>query len=462
MHYHITTKLGVDVKDAGFSIDELVYRMQQLFHRQAFPELLAEIIMMFDEFLRLSVERRTCLPVTCSCGSSMYVLDGRRSRKIRTTIGTVSLPCLTRVKCAHCGKTLVPVTEICGFDLYQTKTAGVEKLVVEQCVQTSYRRATKSVSDMTGVSVSHSTSHRWVLRTDADEIRVPDDVIATVNGDGSKPGAPKPATLFADGTYCKGRSDDGGARKRDVKVIVGVRQSGDVFPIGTWTGDETWKEIGDELERRKVKFADGSILVSDGEEGLAESISRMANGNFQRCHWHAVRDTYMSMWYDGGRIKEIRPVQNQLKKILAIALPREDYEHVGKEQADAIAARMGESERALCNLIADIRGRGFVRAAAYLEKARHSMFSYLRRWLALGITCPRASSLIERTMRELARRLKRIAYGWKADGLNKVSKLLLKIFSSEEEWRKYWDERMAINNNVLLYFKMSKPTSVGV
>lgn len=458
MHYHITTKLGVDVKDSGFSLDELVYRMQELFRRQAFPELLAEILMMFDAYLRLNVERRTCLPLTCSCGSGMFVLDGRRPRKIRTTIGTVDLPHLTRVKCAHCGRTCVPVVELCGLDLYQTKTAGVEKLVVEQCVQTSYRRATKAICDMTGVSVSHSTSHRWVLRTDADEIRVPEDVIATV---GNTDRVPKPVTIFADGTYCKGRTDDGGARKRDVKVIVGVRQSGDVFPIGTWTGDETWTDIGNELERRKVKFADGSILVSDGEEGLAENISKLANGSFQRCHWHAVRDTYMSMWYDGGRIKDIRPVQNRLKKILAIELPKEDFERVDKEQVGAIEARMGESERALDALIADIRGRGFVKAAAYLEKARHSMFGYLRRWLALGIACPRASSLIERTMRELARRLKRIAYGWKADGLNKVSKLLLKIFSNEDEWKRYWDERMSISNNVLLYFKMTKPGFAG-
>lgn len=458
MHYHITTKLGVDVKDSGFSLDELVYRMQELFHRQAFPELLAEILMMFDAYLRLNVERRTCLPLTCGCGSGMFVLDGRRPRKIRTTIGTVDLPHLTRVKCAHCGRTCVPVVELCGLDLYQTKTAGVEKLVVEQCVQTSYRRATKAICDMTGVSVSHSTSHRWVLRTDADEIRVPEDVIATA---GNPDRVPKPVTIFADGTYCKGRTDDGGARKRDVKVIVGVRQSGDVFPIGTWTGDETWTDIGNELERRKVKFADGSILVSDGEEGLAENVSKLANGSFQRCHWHAVRDTYMSMWYDGGRIKDIRPVQNRLKKILAIELPKEDFEQVDKEQVGAIEARMGESERALDALIADIRGRGFVKAAAYLEKARHSMFGYLRRWLALGIACPRASSLIERTMRELARRLKRIAYGWKADGLNKVSKLLLKIFSNEDEWKRYWDERMSISNNVLLYFKMTKPAFVG-
>lgn len=462
MHYNITAKLGVDVKDSGFSIDELVYRMQELFKLQAFPQLLAEILMMFDEFLRINVMSRTCLPMKCSCGSSMFVLDGRRSRKIKTTIGEVDLPNLTRVKCAHCGNTYVPIIEICGLDLYQTKTAGVEKLVIEQCVQTSYRRATKAIGEMTGVCVSHSTSHRWVLKSDADEISVPEDVIATVRSDGRTDGKPpEPVTAFADGTFCKGRDEDGHAKKGNVKVMIGVRQSGGVFPIGVWTGDETWKGIGEDLERRKIRFADGSILVSDGEEEIAENLAKLANGSYQRCQWHVVHDTYHTMWQDGGRIKEIKPVQNKLKQILAIELPKDDFEEVDAVQAQALEIRMKESERSITALAEDIRQRGFVKAASYLERAKHAMFSYLRRWLALGIVCPRASSLIERTMRELARRLKRIAYGWKEEGLNKVSKMLLKIFSSEEEWKKYWDERMALNNNVFLYFKMIKPSFVG-
>ena len=127
MHYNITTKFDVCVNDSGFSLDELVYRMSVLHREKAFPELLAEVLMMYDGYVRLDVMRCNCIPLTCGCGSNTYVLDGRRARKVRTTIGTVDLPNLTRVKCTHCGKTHVPVIEICGLDLYQTKTAGVEK-----------------------------------------------------------------------------------------------------------------------------------------------------------------------------------------------------------------------------------------------------------------------------------------------------------------------------------------------
>lgn len=59
----------------GFSIDELIVRMLDLFQRKAFPELLKEILMLFDEVLRILVMKKSQLPVQCECGSTDYVLD---------------------------------------------------------------------------------------------------------------------------------------------------------------------------------------------------------------------------------------------------------------------------------------------------------------------------------------------------------------------------------------------------
>ena len=61
-----------------------------------------------------------------------------------------------------------------------------------------------------------------------------------------------------------------------------MRNEGTVFPIGTWTGHETWQEISGQLAKRQVKFPDGTILVCDGEIGLAESLSKLASDE-QRC-----------------------------------------------------------------------------------------------------------------------------------------------------------------------------------
>ena len=65
MHFNIVSNLGVTVKDTGFSIDELVVRMQELFNQKAFPELLCEILMMFDEMMRLLVMRKCSIPFSC-------------------------------------------------------------------------------------------------------------------------------------------------------------------------------------------------------------------------------------------------------------------------------------------------------------------------------------------------------------------------------------------------------------
>lgn len=49
--------------------------MLDLFQRKAFPELLKEILMLFDEVLRILVMKKSQLPVQCECGSTDYVLD---------------------------------------------------------------------------------------------------------------------------------------------------------------------------------------------------------------------------------------------------------------------------------------------------------------------------------------------------------------------------------------------------
>lgn len=457
MHFNIFSKLGVTVKDTGFSIDELIVRMQDLFQQKAFPELLKEILMLFDEVLRILVMKKSQLPVQCECGCTDYVLDGTRSRTIRTPIGTVVLPAIMRVKCASCGRTRVPLLDICGIEAYQSKTRGLEKIALEKCVETSYRRVEKDFASSNAVRIDHSTFHRWMLRTDADDISVPPDVITSVPGAAK----PRPVQLFADGTKCKCVGDDGPkhhgpAKTGDVKVLLGIRDDGAVFPVGTWSGHETWKEIGDELERRKIKFPEGSVLICDGEQEISEELAKIVNGYHQRCQWHTQRDLYHTMWQDGGNEEKCRPFRDRLKKVMAIELPKESFEKVSDKDKQELQKKTDAAEKDMETLIKDVRSGGYVKAANYLENAKKSIFAYVRRWLLLGIACPKASSFIERTMRELGRRIKKLAYNWKEEGLNKVTNILLKIFASNEEWEKFWREKMDLNQKVLLNFNLEK------
>lgn len=48
MQCNITTSLVVSLSEAGFGLDELVYRMEDLANKKAFPELLKSIILVVD------------------------------------------------------------------------------------------------------------------------------------------------------------------------------------------------------------------------------------------------------------------------------------------------------------------------------------------------------------------------------------------------------------------------------
>ena len=444
MQYNITTSLIVSLSENGFGLDELIYRMEELANKKAFPQLLKTIVLLVDENLRLKVMLKQPLPAKCGCTCEHPdpVLDGGMPRKIRTRLGIVDLPRITRVKCKHCGKTFVPLMLMCGLEKNQTMSNELAKLVLEQCAQESYRVATGNIHEMTAAKECHSTFRRWVLKTDADEIRVPEGTMGAV-----------PGVLYADGTKCKSIGADGHACKGDVKVLLGVRNEGTVFPIGTWTGHETWQDISGQLTKRQVKFPDGTILVCDGEIGLAESLSKLASDE-QRCQWHVHRDLYHMMRMNGGKIKDVRPMQERLKGIMAIELPKESFAQVPEDQKASIQAKMEQAERDLDVLIGDIKSKGYTVAVNYLERAKHAMFGYVRRWLALGLVCPRASSFIERTMRAIGRRIKKLGYNWKDEGVGKIARIVLKLFATEGEWEEYWRKRMDLNQSVMLNFKV--------
>ena len=164
----------------------------------------------------------------------------------------------------------------------------------------------------------------------------------------------------------------------------------------------------------------------------------------QRCHWHIVRDLYHAMWQDGGKVDKSRPLQKCLAGVLAIDLPEEDFNKVTEKEKDEIEEKMENAISEMNKLIAFLTSKGYSIAAGYLSKATCSMFSYIRRWLKYGIICPRASSLIERIIRELGRRLKKIAYNWSAKGALKLSRIILKKFTDPEEWDQYWKNKMGL------------------
>ena len=154
-----------------------------------------------------------------------------------------------------------------------------------------------------------------------------------------------PLQIVADGTGFKGQSDKGESKKGDLKVVVGINAVGDVFPLGSWT-DSTWKDINEYWKENKIKFPEGSILVADGEPGLADAFVEQVELE-QHCHWHAVRDLYHCMHHDGAPLQETKQLQKGLAEVLAIELPEGDFKKVPESEKDEIENRLDKANEVL-------------------------------------------------------------------------------------------------------------------
>ena len=144
------------------------------------------------------------------------------------------------------------------------------------------------------------------------------------------------------------------------------------------------------------------------------------------------------------------PLQDALEGALENDRTQEDFKDVSEKEKDDIEERMEKTESAIDQLIGYFDGHGYEAAATYMRRAKIGMFGYIRRWLKWGLISPRASSMVERVMRELGRRIKKIAYGWSDKGVTKVARIILKRFANATAWEEYWQKRMEIIGNVVI------------
>jgi hypothetical protein len=444
MQGKITSDLSFCLSDDGFSLDELVVKLSEVYDRKGLADLLTLILLLAQDVLLNRIASGKASGMGC-CPDGRLQSNGSYARRIATSLGEVSLP-LWRMRCSSCGKSFAPLSRFVRLGRYQTKTGELEKLVVEAVSETSYRRASDALDRVGKVRIPHRTMHGWVAMTGCDEIKLSGKVIGSA-----------PLQVMPDGTAFKGAGQAGKARRGELKVVIGVNAAGEVFPLGSYAG-ETWEEISGRWRDSEVSLPDGSILVSDGEPGLANAFAGYVDER-QRCHWHIIRDLYHAMWRDGGSAKAAKPIQNALAGVLAIELPEADFQQVSESEKDDIEERMEKAESAVGKLIFYLEGKGYGSAADYLRTAKSGMFGYVRRWLKWGLISPRASSMVERVMRELARRIKRIAYGWSDKGVEKIARIIIKRFANQSEWERYWRERMHIKNDIWIALLNLMPSS---
>ena len=71
---------------------------------------------------------------------------------------------------------------------------------------------------------------------------------------------------------------------------------------------------------------------------------------------------------------------------------------------------------------------------------------------ALGIAQP-PQPLIERLMREIGRRLKKIAFGWSESGAAKMARMVIARILNPTGWREHWESRRRIVGDAIIVFQ---------
>ena len=79
-----------------------------------------------------------------------------------------------------------------------------------------------------------------------------------------------------------------------------------------------------------------------------------------------------------------------------------------------------------------------------MRNATDHIFTVVDKWLEYGYMSPKAISLLERVMREMGRRIKKIGASWKEKGLLAVAKILLTRIYNPQQWDDYWNQILDI------------------
>ena len=363
------------------------------------------------------------------CGGREFVKEGYRAelRGLNTELGRVEFR-VGYVSCVECGKKWAPILGLLKLKPRQGHSGELERIVVEAVNRTSFARGPVEVEGLTGVPSSRSSSHRWVAALEVPEVKPPGEL----------------PLWMADGTGFK----RAGGERGELRVAIGVTTSGQVVPLGTWAGVE-WKQIGRELRRWLKGRSRPSLALADGETGLANHLARLADRT-QRSRWHLLRDLRSRLWHDDLKKKDIGPYWEQLSRIVGIEIPAGEWEKILPLEKTALRKRVEEARKKFQEMIDDFAQRGYEKGAEYLRNAQDHLFTRIALWLETGIIAPSSTGLLEEIMREIGRRVKKLGWNWKDQGITQQSKMILVRRYGLDQWNEFWKRRLDLQNRCTL------------
>jgi hypothetical protein len=441
MEYEIHITLRFCLATGQVNLNEIVFRLKEI-RDPLMLKILEQILRGYDDLISERLSQTKIYPSKARKGLGRHFSNGdpehglcrgrkirkrgyrNRSRRFSTIFGKLDLP-LRVAECCKCKARYSPLLSALKIGQYARKESNFEREVIEAVIDTNYRR----LIDGRSIDISLGGIHNIVVGSDIDrsyeEPICPEDLSA----------------IMADGTGVKEYK----GRKGEVRAVIGITTSGHVEPLGTFTNTE-WPEIERNIkERIKEAKAYNIPFIYDGEQGLDDFLSGIAES--QRCTWHGPRGLYHSLWEDGLKKKDSQPELDKIKHLIGIELPEGDFELLKEEDKEQVKTQYESSKSQVKELIATFWEKGYKHGARYLENLSSRLFTNIEIWLKTGVIAPKTISLLERVFREIGRRLKRIAWGWSDKVVSKISKMILLRQYSRNKWEQYWKQKLGIEGH---------------
>jgi hypothetical protein len=470
MKLNIGMTFEVNLNSHNSILDELILESKDLFQQEAHGKFLGFILENIDKQLCDSIVH--AVPGTYLLTDSSKVVSGacckspklKRYRKekksLMTGIGCVPYQC-NRLRCKNCKKTVVPLREVLALKKYQSESREFQKLACETVVQQSFRRSCKHLSQIGGIRITRMKLHRILSRANADGIdaNMREKGVHYLIADGTgfpewKPTKAEPEDQKTEMVPTETKKPDKAKeRKSDLKVVIALTKEHDMIPVGVWA-KRSWKHVAKTIKTannhpKLMPKPIADILLCDGEAALIDAMGPLAK-EIQRCQWHLTYEFFHLMKYQEKCETELsKQLTEKLYQAVKLGIP----ENNDLESKLKLETMIFDAEKSLDKVIAELREWGHFMAATYVENAKGNLFTFLRYWIQTGEVAPKVTSRIERLMRELGRRVKKIGFNWSAKGAARITRILLKIIAGKNLWENEWKEKLCLKNAVSLSLK---------
>jgi hypothetical protein len=160
----------------------------------------------------------------------------------------------------------------------------------------------------------------------------------------------------------------------------------------------------------KTKFKPiATTLITDGEAELVRRLKKLATTH-QLYLFHMTHElTPLLRYQDSVGKDEAIKISDQLHDLLYVEIPEPNEDPLKSlEDKLKIEAHVLKMKKSIDDFILELKTMGYKKEKTFVENAKNQLFTYVENWVKTGLSNPKVTSLVERIMREIKRRIKKI------------------------------------------------------